>query len=139
MPWPYLARNFAGRRLKSWQNIRWIPRLVATFTAIFLTIPMLVFIFASGFREDDRFLGLAPVPYVAGVGLAILIYYKIVPDLFILALCALSIIVVNTSIVGRFLDIDCMTSIIVSIVIILQAWIAVSLLRQANARWEREI
>ena len=54
-----LGSEFAGRRLKSWQNIRWIPRLVATFTAIFLSIPMLMFIFDSGFRGDDRFLGRA--------------------------------------------------------------------------------
>jgi len=134
-----LGSEFAGRWLKSWQNIRWIPRLVATFTAIFLTIPMLIFILDIGLLGDDRFLGLAPVLYVIGIGLAILTYYKIVPDLFILALCALSIIVVNTSAVGRFLIIDCLTSIIISVVIILQAWIAVSLLRRANARWERQV
>ena len=84
-------------------------------------------------------MGLAPALYIIGLALAIPIYLKIVPDLFILTLCAFSVIVVNTSAVGQFLDFDCLTSIIISVVIILQAWLAVTLLRKAHLNWEREI
>ncbi len=133
-----LSWEFIGRRVKGWQTIRWIPRLVATFTAIFLTIPMLLFIFDSSF-SDDRFLGLAPIFYLAGGLLAILIYYKKIPDLFILTLCALSLIVVNTSAVAQFLDFDCLNSILLSAIIIFQGWVAVTLLGKVNTKWEQTL
>ena len=136
-----LGAELAHQRLKSWRNIRWIPRVIATLTIFCLTVPMLMFIFDMGASANDLYLRLAPVLYIAGIILAILAYYKIVPDLFILALCVLSIIAVITSAVGQTLDamnIGSLSYIIISAVIILQAWIAVRLLRHVDDRWEDE-
>ncbi len=131
LTWEY-ARGLGGRWLKN----RWIPRMLALAAFIALVVPMLALIFSFGYQSDE-FLVFAPVLYI-GFGLFTLYFYsQKTRDLFILTICALSVIVVFTSIVidnlhfnsgGDFL--------LVGLLMIGQAALALNGLRKLAKSWE---
>jgi len=119
-----------------WQSGRWANRLIATVTLFIATITMMYFIFEHYAYTHDRFINYAPFIYMGFITLILLSYSLAVRDLFMLTAAAFSVIVVNTAAVGDRLDIDCLTSLVISFVIIVQAAAAVTILRKIQLHWE---
>ncbi|MCP4536763.1 MAG: DUF2157 domain-containing protein [Chloroflexi bacterium] len=88
-----------------WLQSRWMPRLIALVTFVSLVIPTLLLIFSFGYWED-KFLILAPVLYIGFSLFTLYFYSQKTRDLFILTICALSMIIVITSTVIDLLHFD---------------------------------
>jgi len=134
------AWEYAHHRGLSWLQSRWFPRLVAPAAFLFLVIPTLEFIFSLGESRDfGPFLILTPFLYLIFTLLVLFFYTKRGQDLFMLTIASLSIIVVATSSVAKLFDFDFDTGVpylILSLVIIGQAALAVSWLRNIAKAWE---
>lgn len=127
--------EWARRRGVAWLRGRWFAQLIALAVFIFLTIPTLEFIFDSDGR-DLWSLALAPWLFVVVVAVMIAIYARWLRDLLILTVGAFSIVVIVTATVGELLDGDAGGFIVLSALVVLQAGVALTLLRRVARSWE---
>lgn len=132
------------RRPVDWMQPRWVPQLVAiaTFAAVFA--PTLEFIFTLE-SPNSLPVMLAPIVYLLLCGMTIFVYTRNIRDLFILTICALSIIGVITAAAGKLIFdyLDTLFgafdgSLVLSILVIVQAAVAVLLLQRLARRWEAD-
>jgi uncharacterized membrane protein len=79
-----------------WLEGRWAPRLIGSAACIFLTVPMIVVIFADSHGRQDLFPGFVQLLYVLFVVLTSWYYQRAKQDLFLIAAVMLSVITVIT-------------------------------------------
>lgn len=136
--WEWLEGRFA------WWQQRWPARVTATAAFGYILWPTLWNIFAlfdeyQGYGEMvplvHRF---APLIYLIFVGAVFLIYRNRRPDLFMLTLALFSIIAVLTTLIGRSLvEVDeTLAYFVTGGAVIVQAGVAVTILRRIHVRWE---
>ena len=117
-----------------WLRSRWTPRLFALAAYAFLVVPTVQFFFELDSSRGDPNLFIALLFFVAFSGLILYYYFTRVLDLFILTIGAFSIIAVITSfIISRLSFSDAGQLLLVGLVIIVQAGLAVTLLRRVEA------
>lgn len=132
-----LVWEYAHRHGVPWLQQRWLAWLITPAIFICLVMPTLEFIFTD-FREE-LFLFLAPLFYLFFTVFALFFYQKVVKDLFMLTLTALSLIVVLTATLIKVFDIDFDSApilLIMSLIIIGQTALAVYWLRRVAHTWE---
>lgn len=134
-----LAWELMGRWL-TWWRYRWLNRLTAIVAFGFILWPTLMSIFALYDTSYD----MPPIhyygPLIYGVFLVVvfLVYSRWQRDLFMLTLAMFSIIVVLTTLIGRQLvewD-DVLAYFVTGFSVIIQAGVAVTILRRLSQRWE---
>ncbi len=79
-----------------WLSGRWAPRLIGSAACTFLTIPMIIVIFADSYGRQDLFPGFVQLLYVLFVALTGWFYQRAKQDLFLIAAAMLSVITVLT-------------------------------------------
>ena len=94
----YITQNIA------WMTGRWFPRIIACFALAAIVAATLLFIFIRSFDDIDSLLLLGAIGFAVFIGLSFWYYRKIQHDLFILACCVLSLIVVITSSIARTME-----------------------------------
>ncbi|MGR9115259.1 MAG: DUF2157 domain-containing protein [Gammaproteobacteria bacterium] len=125
--WEY----FSGQGVH-WMQGRWFPRVIASFALLAAVAATLLLIFAQFLTDKDDQLFLGGIGFLLFIALSSGYYRKIRQDLYILASCMLSLIVVVTSAVARALEDDLDTG-----------WLLLSLLvigqTAAGAVWLRTV
>lgn len=127
MTWEWLAAPKI-----SWLTGRWIPRLLVCAAAAFLVIPTIIAIFDG---TTDPFLLLAPLLYFSFIVACLWIYQRTIHDLFMLAVCLLSLIVVITSFFMKMMGWEFEFLMFYSVLIIAQTATAVFWLRHIEKAW----
>ena len=115
-----------------WLNGRWIPRLLMCVAAAFLVIPTLIAIFEG---TTDPFLLLAPLLYFGFIVACLWTYQRIFHDLFMLAACLLSLIVIITAFFMNSMGWEFGFLMFYSVLIIAQTAAAVFWLRHIEKSW----
>ncbi|MEZ4864794.1 MAG: DUF2157 domain-containing protein [Caldilineaceae bacterium] len=134
-----LGWELAARRWM-WIQQRWLPRVTALAAFAWIGWPTLALIF---YLFDPSF-ELALIhrfgPLIYGIFAASVwfVYYRLKPDLFMLTVTLFSVLVVITTLVARALvEVDeLLAYFVTSIVVIIQAAVAVGILRRIAHRWE---
>ena len=123
----------------SWLNSRWTPRLLAIPTFMVLVMPTIAFIFSSDYdRANDPWLvWMAGLFVITSVGV-LLVYARKILDLFMLTLCAFSIIIVFNAGIIYLVDDEIAVTCLVSMFFVLLAGVTVTWLRLVAKRWEVE-
>lgn len=116
----------------SWLSGRWIPRLLMCAAASFLAIPTLIAIFEG---PTDPFLLLAPLLYFGFIVACLWFYQRILHDLFMLAACLLSLIVIITAFFMDNMGWEFGFLMFYSVLIIAQTSAAVFWLRHIEKSW----
>ncbi|MGB0386858.1 MAG: DUF2157 domain-containing protein [Ardenticatenaceae bacterium] len=118
----------------SFYRRRWFPQLVALATFVFVMIPTLEFIFGN--RDSVEVL-VAPWLYGGFTLFTIFLYSRHIRDLFILTICAFSVIVVLTSAVAEWINSsEFIVYLFLSMLVIGEASVAVNLLRRVSRSWK---
>ncbi len=127
--WEWLS---ASKKIK-WLTGRWIPGIMACAALTSLVIPTLLCIFDG---IDDKSLLLAPILYTGSVGFCLWFYQTKVHDLFLLALCLLSLILIITSL---FVEIteweEAGVFLFFGVFVVAQSAAAVFWLRKIEKKW----
>jgi uncharacterized membrane protein len=138
-----LIWEYARHRGVLWLTRRWMPRLIACAVFALIATPTVEFIFTSNYRKDI-FLNSAPVLYILFLGSALFIYSRKIHDLLILTVGFLSLIVVITSILTKFLFEDFTgpealfgSFCLAGLAIIAQVAVSFTWLRKVSQSWER--
>ncbi|MEO7910501.1 MAG: DUF2157 domain-containing protein [Roseiflexaceae bacterium] len=131
-----LARGRGIARLSE----RWMPRVVALTTLALLVIATIRYIFASAFEsERDPLLLLAPIVYLVYTLLTLIVYYRYMRDLFMLAAAALGIIIIVTAAGLQMTDFRFEGYLVLSALVVGQTAVLVYALRAVARRWEATI
>lgn len=132
--WELMARRF-----RWWQH-RWLQRVTAivTFGAILWPTLMVIFSLFDEYYELPAIHLYAPLIYGIFLALFLLVYTRWLPDLFMVTVALFSVIVVLTALLGRSLsEVDeTLTYFVTGFSVILQAGVAVTILRRIAQRWE---
>ena len=126
--WEYL-----GYKGVSWLQNRYFPRLIKLGTGIAIIIPVFALIFES---RSNVFLQLSPFLYAGFVGLVFWYYKQIIHDLFMLTMNCFGIIAVITAIVGKIMDFDGGSWLVLSILILVLIGVTTSWLLRVKKSWE---
>ena len=127
-----LLWEIARQRGIKWLQPRWYPQLIGLATIIMILIPTLEFIWGN---SDSRIS--APLLYSAFVLLMLFIYSRRLHDLFMLTVCAFSLIVVFTSFIAESINSnDFGVYLLLSFLVMGQAAVAVNLLMRVRRTWE---
>lgn len=133
-----LAWEVMGRRFTWWQH-RWLNRLTALIAFGFILWPTLATIFAlfEEYYELPPLHYYSPLIYALFLVAVFVVYSRWQPDLLILTMAMLSIIIVLTTFIGELLaGIGEISYFITGFSVIVQAGIAVTILRRIAQRWE---
>ncbi len=126
--------EIARHRTMNWLESRWFPQLVGLASFIMIVIPTLDVIWGN---PDSSFIFSAPLLYGAFVLLISFVYSRRLHDLFMLTVCAFSLIVVLTSIVAEIIDSsDFGVNLLLSLFVMAQAALAVNILMRVRRSWE---
>lgn len=121
-------------RGSSWLEQRWFPQVVALAALGLITSSTWEFIFDFGYNSATL---AAPLLYGGFVFFTLFFYVRHLRDLFILTVCAFSIIVVLTaSLAELFGSDDFGVGLLLSLFVIIQAAVAVNLLLRVRRSWE---
>ncbi|MBX3012152.1 MAG: DUF2157 domain-containing protein [Caldilineaceae bacterium] len=126
-------------RLFSWWRHRWLNQLtaIAAFACILwptLIVTIGIYDSYSDYSTNHLY---APLLYLLFLIAVFVFYTRWQRDLFMLTMAMLSIIVVLTTAIGRYLiDIDAIGYFITGFLVIVQAGVAVTILRRIAQRWE---
>lgn len=134
-----LVWEVAQLRGVPWLSGRWAPRLIAIVAWFSIVVPTIQWIWDLGAWEDEQVLWLAPLLFLAAAAITIWTYSRSIRDLFMLTICAFSIIIVSTTMIVRvvFENSGGLGGwLIVSIALVAQAGAAVVLLRRTALVWE---
>ena len=134
--------EWASNRGLAWMQQRWLPRLLALAAFAWILIPTLILIFDwFGNALDQQQLHLiAPALYLFFLAFTLFFYTRQCRDLFMLTIAMFSLIVVVTALIGRALtDADVIFAFLgASLVVIVQAALAVTWLRRVAKGWEAQ-
>jgi uncharacterized membrane protein len=122
--------EFMARRDIAWLKGRTFPRIIAIFALYPIVFNTVLVIFLSSDEHLSGFRFVSPLLFIAFTITALYYYSKIYLDLFILAACLLSVIVVVTSLVGRWMSGDFEIFLLLSILVIAQSAGAAQWLRR---------
>lgn len=127
MTWEWLAAPTI-----SWLTGRWIPRLLLCVAATFLVIPTIIAIFEG---TTEPFLLLAPLLFFGFMVACLWFYQRVLHDLFMLAACLLSLIVIITAFFMKSMGWEFEFWMFYSVLIITQTAAAVFWLRHIEKTW----
>ena len=134
-----IAWEVMGWRFTWWQH-RWLNRLTALVAFGFILWPTLAVIFSlyDGYYDVPTIHYYGPLIYALFLTAVFLVYSRWQPDLFMLTIAMLSLIIVLTALIGLTLaEVDDVGSyFITGFSVIVQAGIAVTILRRIAQRWE---
>lgn len=141
--WGIAAWEWGSKRGVHWLSARWIPRLAALVTVGMAVYFVLIFIFPDEAIEM-RFAAL-PI-YLILVAVMVETYTRYQRDLFMLAVCGLSGVVLSLALLFRFgeiLDVDdlCLWGVFIffaGLLVLAETTFMVSRLSQLQDEWERE-
>lgn len=131
--WEVLARR------STWWQHRWLNRLTALIAFGFILWPTLATIFSlfEEYYELPTLHYYSPLIYALFLVAVFVVYSRWQPDLLILTMAMLSIIIVLTTFIGELLaGIGEINYFITGFSVIVQAGIAVTILRRISQRWE---
>ena len=133
LAWPRVA----------WLKGRWIPRLVACAILVYLVMPTIIVIFDySGIDDPKVFAVLAPILYIAAMLGGYWHYTARRRDLFMLAACMLSAVIVVTSLLGHVLgdvlDLGDVTFLVLAVSVMAQSAASGAWLRRISSHWGRD-
>ena len=132
--WELMARRF------TWWRYRWLQRVTAivAFGALLWPTLMVIFSLFDEYYELPAIHLYAPLIYGIFLALFLLVYTRWRPDLFMVTVALFSVIVVLTALLGRSLsEVDeTLTYFVTGFSVILQAGVAVTILRRIAQRWE---
>ncbi|HEY83752.1 MAG TPA: DUF2157 domain-containing protein [Chloroflexi bacterium] len=132
-----LAWEIASARGVAWLENRWTPRLLALPTFIALVAPTITLIFSStGERSRDPLLFLMLALFIGASVATLYVYSQKILDLFMLTLCAFSLIIAFNAWVSETLDFEEFTLFLVSALFIGQAALIAVWLRRVSQQWE---
>jgi uncharacterized membrane protein len=132
-----LAWELAQHRGIAWLSGRWMPRLVALAMIGLLVVATIRYIFASPFvSQRDTLLWLGPAAYLLATVLLLYFYYRVLHDLFMLAVAALGIIIVVTAAGLEITDFRFEGYLALSALVVIQTAVLVYALRVVARRWE---
>lgn len=129
------------RRGVEWARQRWLPRLLALVSFGWILIPTVEAIFAQFDGADLAQVHLwAPVLYLCFLAAVLFFYIRWQHDLLVLTLALLSVIIVLTTLLTRWLaDVDAfLTFLGLALAVIVQAALAVAGLRQIARTWREQ-
>ena len=137
-----IAWEMMGRRFAWWQH-RWLNRLTALVAFVFALWPMLATILSlfDSYTELPTARYLGALLYLIFVAAVLVVYSRWQPDLLMLTMAMFSLIIVLTTLIGRSmveLD-DEIGYFITAFTVILQAGVAVTILRRIAQRWEATV
>jgi uncharacterized membrane protein len=121
-----------------WLKSRWAPRLLSLLVFVSLVIPTIILIFSSEIGlEQDPLLFLMLFLFIGTSAAVLYVYSQKILDLFMLTICAFSLIIAFNSLVVNILDIlDEFLFFCLSGLFIGQAALVVTWLRQVSKSWE---
>lgn len=126
--------EIARHRTMNWLESRWFPQLIGLASFIMIMIPTLEVIWGN---PDSSLIFSAPLLYGAFVLAILFSYSRYVHDLFMLTVCAFSLIVILTSIITELIDSnDFGVNLFISLLVMAQAAVAVNLLMRVRRSWE---
>lgn len=129
-----LLWEMARNRGINWLQSRWFPQLIGLATFIMIMIPTLEFIWGD---SDSNLIFFAPLLYSAFVSAILFFYSRYLHDLFMLTVCAFSLIVIFTSLVTELVDSNNFgVNLFISLLVMAQAAVAVNLLMRVRRSWE---
>lgn len=134
-----IALNWAA--LQIWERVdpvsRFGPRVLFTVTLGIALFQTLSFIFDDFFTPDEPLMPLMAVAFALIVLWALRRYRQRLRDLYPLAACGLSIIVVTVALIVQVNDIDSgMILVVTGVVILLESALLVRWLQRTTLRWE---
>jgi len=125
-----IARN----RTMNWLQSRWFPQLIGLATFVMIMIPTLEVIWGN---RDNSVMLSAPLLYGGFVLATIFFYSRRLHDLFMLTVCAFSLIVIFTSIVTESINSSGFgVYLLLSLLVMGQAAVAVNLLMRVRHSWQ---
>lgn len=134
-----IAWEVMGRRFAWWQQ-RWINRLTALVAFGFILWPALATVMAlfDGFTDLPSVRYYGALLYLGFLIAVFVVYSRWQPDLLILTIAMFSLIIVLTTLIGRSLvEVDDVLGYFgTGLAVILQAGVAVTILRRIAQRWE---
>ena len=130
-----VAWEFLSARRVSWMVGRWVPRVLAVFALTVIVISTVIIIFSSHYGIHNSTPWLNPLLFFAFIGVALWFYQRRRHDLFVLAACMMSIIVVVTSVVARGMPKDVGSLLFLSLLVVGQTAAAATWLRHVAASW----
>jgi len=135
-----LIWEIAHARGTEWLQSRWTPRLLSLPTFAVLVIPTITLIFSSAReRSNDPWLNLMPVIYFVISLVVLYVYSQKILDLFMLTICAFSLIVTfNIWVFDVLESLDELLLCILSGMFIGQAALVVTWLRKVSKSWEAQ-
>jgi uncharacterized membrane protein len=121
-----------------WLKSRWAPRLLSLPGFVALATPTITLIISSGWsRNQDPWLGLMAFLFIGTSGVVLYIYSQKILDLFMLTICAFSLMVAfNTWVAIALEDLDIYLFFCLSGLFIGQAALVVTWLRRVSRSWE---
>ncbi len=133
-----MAWENAVNRNVAWVQGRTYPRVIGFAALTNVLIPTFVFIIGASFGETVKLGYISPVLYAAA-SVAALYYYQFHrPDLLMLTMLVFGIILIFTTLLGRFMPMDSGSILMLAFLLIGQVAGAAYWLRNVTRRWEAE-
>jgi len=129
--WEYCRSQKVG-----WMSGRSFPRVISIFALFPVVISTLIFIFSAGPEYYWGLNFLSPVLFVVFVGAAFYFYSKRFLDMFVLAVSALSMIVIVTAVLAKVIHTGFEMFFLLSILVVAQSAAAAHWLRKVKRSWE---
>ncbi len=126
--------EIARHRTMKWLQPRWFPQLIGLAAFIMIMMPTLEFIWGN---HDSNLAFFAPLLYGVFVLVISFIYSRRLQDLFMLTICAFSLIVILTSLAAEWTNSSDMSiNLLLSLFVMVQAAVAVNVLMRVRRSWE---
>ncbi len=136
--WEYLSLK-DPKQQRQWMKVRWLPRVTATGILAVITCASLVIIFGSlEFNRPNPHEAIVLLLFTATLASMIIYYQRTVIDLFILAECALALILLITSAVARLGPISFDFALFLSLMVIAETSMAAIWLHNISRKLEAE-
>ncbi len=133
-----IAWENAVNRNVAWVQGRTYPRVIGFAALINVLIPTFVFIVGASFGETVKLGFTSPVLYSAASVVAFYYYQFRRPDLLMLTMLVFGVILIFTTLLGRFMPMDSGSILMLALLLIGQVAGAAYWLRIVTRRWEAE-